>query len=186
VQNSASDEPVDNIRRRRNIRRRAAREIRLLGRDPAKMGRISSQKADVAPRLLPWRLMVDSDWIEHRRGDRELVGWIVPRGEDFVVVDLLGRERGGPVDWLRAEETLDELGIGYLADIYMLTLDNGVELRVRIAEVSTSGIRVKKDDFGAVGVPHLYYELAFPAPPTLRPLKPEDVGVLSPDEFGLG
>lgn len=128
--------------------------------------------------------MVESDWIEHRRGDRELVGWIVPRGDDFVVIDLLGRERGGPVDWLRAEEALDELGIGYLADIYILKLDSGIDLRVRIAEVSPAGITVKKDDFGAVGAPQLYYSLEFPAPATLRPLAPEDAAVLSPDEFG--
>lgn len=124
-----------------------------------------------------------SDWIEHRRGDRELLGWIVPSGEDFVVVDLLGRERGGPVDWMTAEETLDELGIGYLADIYLLTLDDGRDLRVRIAEVSPSCITVKKDDFGAVGVPQLYFPLEFPAPPTLRPLDAERAGVLSPEDY---
>lgn len=128
--------------------------------------------------------MVGSDWIEHRRGDRELVGWMVPSGEDFVVVDLLGRERGGPVDWLTAEEALEELGIGYLADIYMLTLEDGRDLRVRIAEVSPAGITVKKDDFGAVGVPQLYFSLGFPAPATLRPLKPEEVGRLSPEDLG--
>jgi hypothetical protein len=127
---------------------------------------------------------VKNDWIEHRRGDGELVGWIVPRGEDFVVVDLLGRERGGPVDWLTAEETLEELGIGYLADIYLLTLEDGRDLRVRIAEVSPSGITVKKDDFGAVGVPQLYFPLEFPAPPTLRPLDAERAGVLSPEDYG--
>lgn len=130
------------------------------------------------------QLSARSDWIEHRRGDRELVGWIVPRGEDFVVVDLLGRQRGGPVDWMTAEETLDELGIGYLADIYLLTLEDGRDLRVRIAEVSPAGITVKKDDFGAVGVPQLYFSLEFPAPPTLRPLDAEHAGVLSPEDYG--
>lgn len=133
--------------------------------------------------LLMWRLMVGSDWIEHRRGDGETVGWIIPRGESFTVVDLLGRERGGPVDWPTAEETLDALGIGYLADIYLLTLDDGRDLRVRIAEVSPSGITVKKDDFGAVGMPQLYYSLGFPAPPTLRPLDPERAHILSPDSY---
>lgn len=127
--------------------------------------------------------MVSNDWIEHRRGDRELVGWIVPRGEDFVVIDLLGRERGEPVDWLTAEEALEALGIGYLADLYMLTLEDGRDLRVRIAEVSPANITVKKDDFGAVGVPQMYYTLGFPAPATLRPLSAEDAGVISLDFF---
>jgi hypothetical protein len=127
--------------------------------------------------------VVNDDWIEHRRGDGELVGWMVPRGEGFVVIDLLGRERGGPVDWLTAEETLETLGIGYLADIYVLRLEDGRDLRVRIAEVSPSGITVKKDDFGAVGVPQLYYPVDFPAPRTLRPLDPERAGVLSSEDY---
>ena len=32
----------------------------------------------------------DRDWIEHRRGDGELLGWMRRSGEGFVVVDLLG------------------------------------------------------------------------------------------------
>jgi hypothetical protein len=127
--------------------------------------------------------MVGEDWIEHRRGDGERVGWMIPRGEGFVVVDLLGRERGEPVDWLTAEETLDELGIGYLADLYQLTLDDGRTLRVRIAEVSPGRVTVKKDDFGAVGVPQLYFSLDLPAPETLRPMGAAEAAVLSPDSF---
>lgn len=125
--------------------------------------------------------MVGNEWIEHRRGDSELVGWIVPRGEDFVAVDLLGREQTGPVDWLTAEESLDVLGIGYLADLYILTLDDGRDLRVRIAEVGPRGIMVKKDDFGAVDAPQLYYSLDLPVPKSLRPLDAGDVELLSPD-----
>lgn len=119
-------------------------------------------------------------WIEHRRGDRELLGWIVPEGEDFAVVDLLGRRVAGPVDWLAAEELLEELGIGYLADPYELVLETGTALRVRITEVGVDGIRVKKDDFGAVDAPALYYDLPFPAPDTLR--RPEP----GTDAFTLG
>lgn len=127
--------------------------------------------------------MVGNDWIEHRRGDGERVGWIIPRGDDFVVVDLLGRERGGPVDWLGAEEALDALGIGYLADIYVLTLESGSDLRVRIAEVSPVGITVKKDDFGDIGAPQRYFSLPFPAPATLRVMSPADAGVLPAELF---
>ena len=111
------------------------------------------------------------------------MGWIIPRGDDFVVVDLLGRERGGPVDWLGAEEALDALGIGYLADIYVLTLESGSDLRVRIAEVSPVGITVKKDDFGDIGAPQRYFSLPFPAPATLRVMSPADAGVLPAELF---
>ena len=115
---------------------------------------------------------VPSDWIEHRRGDRELLGWMRPAGDGFVVVDLLGRDRTDAVDWLVAEETLDGLGIGYLADPYELLLDDGRWLRVRITEVSTEAIRVKRDDWGAIDIPLVEYTVSFPMPTSLRTLDP--------------
>jgi hypothetical protein len=112
------------------------------------------------------------DWIEHRRSDGEHVGWMVPSGDGFHVVDLLGRQRTeGPVDWLDAEETFETLGIGYLADRYSLRLSDGVERRVRISEVSSSRIVVLADNFGsasAVGANPEAFELPFPAPENLR------------------
>ncbi|WP_290808892.1 hypothetical protein [Herbiconiux sp.] len=118
-------------------------------------------------------------WIEHRRGDGELVGWMRPEGDGFVPVDLLGRDVAGEVEWLVAEELLDELGIGYLADPYGLTLPEAREgqppLRVRIIEVSTRRIRVKKDDFGAIDAALLEYTLEWPMPPELRPLTVQEV-----------
>lgn len=111
------------------------------------------------------------DWIEHRRGDGERVGWMRPAGDGFVAVDLLGRERTGVVDWLTAEEALDAVGIGYLADLYELHQEDGSRLRVRIAEVSPRRVLVKHDDFGAVGAPQVYIDLPFPAPETLQPLR---------------
>lgn len=112
--------------------------------------------------------MHTGDWIEHRRGDGELVGWMRPEGEGFVPIDLLGRARAEVIDWLAAEELLDDLGIGYLADPYALELPDGTTLRVRIVEVATSGIRVKLDDFGAIDGPRQNYELGWPMPPELR------------------
>ena len=115
---------------------------------------------------------VPSDWIEHRRHDRELVGWIRPEGDDFVAVDLLGRKRTDAVDWLTAEETLEGIGIGYLADPYEMLLPDGRWLRVRITEVSTDEIRVKRDDWGAIDIPLVEYTLPFPMPPELRTVDP--------------
>tara|TARA_R110002020_G_scaffold407928_1_gene617845 strand:+ start:154 stop:519 length:366 start_codon:yes stop_codon:yes gene_type:complete len=106
---------------------------------------------------------MDPDWIEHRRSDdRERVGWMKPVDDGFVAFDLLGRPRTDVVDWLRAEEVLDALGIGYLADPYELRLESGDWLRVRIAEVSPAGIRVKKDDWGDMSAPQIYYAVPFP------------------------
>jgi len=99
---------------------------------------------------------------------------MVPSGEGFHVVDLLGRQRTeSPVDWHDAEEAFEILGIGYLADRYSLRLSNGGERRVRIGEVSATGIVVVADDFGsasAVGANPEAFELPFPAPEALRSL----------------
>ena len=85
-----------------------------------------------------------------------------PVGDGFVAIDLLGRLRTGVVDWILAEETLDALGLGYLADPHELRLDDGSFLRVRIAEVSSVAIRVKKDDWGDMTATQVYYSVPFP------------------------
>jgi len=98
-------------------------------------------------------------------------------GDGFRVFDLLGRERtpteaGGAIDWLAAEELLDELGIGYLADPWALRLADGAERPVRIAEVSARGITVVADEFGAasaVGADPERFRLPFPVADELRP-----------------
>lgn len=109
------------------------------------------------------------EWIEHRRGDGERIGWMRPEGDGFVVIDLLGRQRSGVLEWLDAEETLDALGIGYLADPYELLLDDGRWLRVRLTEVSEDGIRMKTEDWGAIDIPIREHRVGFPLPETLRP-----------------
>ena len=93
-----------------------------------------------------------------------------PAGERFIVIDLLGREISEPLDWFDAEKLLDELGIAYLAEPYELLLDDGVWHRVRLAEVGTREIRVKRDDWGDMTAAQIYHVLPFPAPTTLKPL----------------
>lgn len=108
-------------------------------------------------------------WIEHRRGDGERVGWIRPEGEDFVPIDLLGRELGAPTDWLSAEESLEHRGLGWLAEPWALTLADGAVQRVRIVEVTPERIRVKNEDWGDVARGGVEHVLPFPAPATLEP-----------------
>jgi hypothetical protein len=115
---------------------------------------------------------VPSDWIEHRRGDGELVGWMRPEADGFIAYDLLGRPATDVVDWLAAEESLETAGIGYLAEPFELRLDHGEWLRVRITEVSTDAIRLKKEDGGAIGGPRLDFTVPFPLPEQLRPFTP--------------
>ncbi|MEO8093469.1 MAG: hypothetical protein ABI632_00920 [Pseudolysinimonas sp.] len=110
-------------------------------------------------------------WIEHRRGpDGELLGWMKPSGDGFVAIDLLGRDVTGVVEWIEAEHLLDELGIAYLAEPYELLLDSGTWLRVRVTELSAREIRVKKEDWGDMNVPQVYFTIAFPVTGRLRPL----------------
>lgn len=106
-------------------------------------------------------------WIEHRRDDREVVGWIAADGDGWRPFDLLGRPASrGALEWLEAESVLESLGIGYLADRYSLVATSGAR-PVRIAEASTGRIVVVADVFGAasaVGGTPERFELPFPVP----------------------
>ena len=122
--------------------------------------------------------VIPAAWTPHRRDDRELLGWIRPEGEDWVAVDLLGREASDAVDWLEAEESLEAMGLAWLAEVWMLDSDDG-SIRVRIAEVEppvesggTGRVVVHTDDFGSVDVPFTRIELPWPAPAALRPKRP--------------
>lgn len=113
-------------------------------------------------------------WIEHRRPDGELIGWLRMLGEQFIAVDMLGREVTGEVDYLEAEEALEERGLSFLAEAWLLEHPDGTSERVRITEVNPERITVRQDDLGvaaAAGVNVRDYVLPFPAPATLRPLE---------------
>lgn len=117
----------------------------------------------------------------HRREDGELVGWIRPAGDAWIAIDLLGREASAAGEWLDAEAALEDLGIAYLGDPWMLDGEGSVPLRVRLVEVTPERIVVKLDDFGAVDAPGRMWELPWPLPDRLRPPRPGD-----PDPFVIG
>lgn len=124
--------------------------------------------------------MIPADWTAHRRDDGELVGWIRPSGDLWIAVDMLGREVGGPAEWLDAEAVLEERGLAWLADIWMLEREHRAPLRVRMVEVVPGGasepgrVVVKTDDFGAIDAPSESVVLPWPAPASLRPHRPGD------------
>lgn len=128
-----------------------------------------------------------ADWIPHRRpGDRELIGWIRPEGDDWVAVSLFGSDVSGPLDWVAAEEALEAIGLGWLAEPWMLEREGADPLRVRIVDVSPAApegaagrVVVKTEDFGAIDVPYDTFELPWP-PAGLRPLRPGE-GATWPD-----
>ena len=126
--------------------------------------------------------MIGPDWIPHARSsDGELVGWIRPEGEGWVAVSLLGADQTDEVDWLTAEETLEDAGLSWLAGAWMLEREDGEPIRVRIVEFSPDRLRddvtvepgrvvVKTDDFGAIDVPYQLFTLPWPPPARLRPM----------------
>lgn len=126
--------------------------------------------------------MIPPDWTPHRRDDGERLGWIRPEGDEWVAVDVLGREASGPVDWLEAEAALEAVGLAWLADVWMLERDDAEPLRVKLVEVVPEGSRVvvQTDDFGAIDVPVTRYELPWPAPAALRPRRAGDRDGRSP------
>ncbi|MGV3733696.1 MAG: hypothetical protein ACO1N6_09895 [Microcella sp.] len=112
------------------------------------------------------------DWIEHRRDDRERLGWITPDGDRYRAIDVLGRTVASDSEWLDAEAALEAHGLHWLAEPWSLTLDDGRPQRVRISQLSPAGITVVDDDWGAasaVGSGMLERRLPWPAPPELRP-----------------
>ena len=112
--------------------------------------------------------MIPAGGVPHRREDAELVGWIVPEGDDWTAVDLLGRVVASSVEWLDAEAALEERGLEYLADPWILDRPGEAPTLVRMVEVTPDRIVVKVDDFGDVSRYAERYEVTWPIPSTLR------------------
>jgi len=122
--------------------------------------------------------MIPADWTPHRRDDGELVGWIRPAGDDWTAVDILGREVAASVDWLDAEAALEQRGLAFLADPWMLERDGTAPLRVRMVEVTPDRIVVKTEDYGDVTRAAPRHVLPWPISAHLRPARAGD-----PDGF---
>lgn len=118
-----------------------------------------------------------ADWVEHRRDDGERLGWIHPSGALYTAVDVLGRVIAADVEWLDAEAALEQRGLAWLAEPWNLHLDDATVQRVRISQLSTDGITVVDDDWGAaaaVGGGMLERSLPWPAPAGLQPWSTAD------------
>lgn len=123
---------------------------------------------------------VADDWTPHRRDDGERLGWIRPDGDAWTAIDVLGRVVAASVEWLDAEEALEQRGLAFLAEPWMLERGEGAPVRVRLVEVTPARIVVKVDDYGDMSRPHEGIVLPWPLPPELRPPRPGD-----PDGFTL-
>lgn len=106
------------------------------------------------------------NWIEHRReGDGELVGFLAPVSDSgrFLAMTVFGSPLTEPSDRAEAEDVLDTSGLSYLADRWLLQIDELTRIEVEIVEASPERVVVHNVDFGS-GLDHGHrFSLAAPA-----------------------
>lgn len=119
--------------------------------------------------------MIPETWIPHRRDDGEVVGWIDMAVADprFVPIDRLGRPLEPVDDWHEAEEVLEEVGLRFLMDRYVVAEDGnaaeaGRDTVVRIAHVYDDRIVLSTALTDAVEDVGREIVVPFPAPSELR------------------
>lgn len=102
--------------------------------------------------------MIPANWIPyHRLDDDELLGYLVPAdeaGSELVMpVTLFGFPLGEPSEQMWAEEALEERGLSYLAEHWVLSEADG-ERTVVINESSPDRVVVANADFAkSMGAP---------------------------------
>lgn len=114
--------------------------------------------------------MVPEQWIPHRREDGETIGWIdmIVAEPQFVPIDRLGRPLDPVDEWYDAEGVLDEIGLRFLMDRYVVE-EEGRDTVVRIAHVYDDRIVLSTALTDAVEDVGREIVVPFPAPSTLRP-----------------
>ncbi len=95
--------------------------------------------------------MIPADWEPHHRDDGELIGYLVAEGPDLVVpVNLVGHPIGDAMDRFEAEDLLEDAGLSYLAEPWLLRNEDGSEQRVVIVEVDADHVVVTDAQFALV------------------------------------
>lgn len=95
--------------------------------------------------------MIPADWQPHHRDDGELIGYLVAGELDLVVpVNLVGHPIGAAMDRFEAEVLLEDAGLSYLAEPWLLRRDDDTEQRVVIIEVDADHVVVTDAQFALV------------------------------------
>ena len=96
--------------------------------------------------------MIPATWSPyHRSDDGELIGYLVEDEDDLVVpVNLVGHPVGEAMDTYTAEQTLEDVGLTYLAEQWLLRQDDGTEKRVVIIEIDADHVVVGDAEFALV------------------------------------
>jgi hypothetical protein len=94
--------------------------------------------------------MIPSTWHPvHREDDGELIGYVEPTADGHQARTLFGYPLGAPTSDDEAETTLRTLGLGYLANRWLLTLaDRADPVAVEIVEVTPDRLTAKNVDIG--------------------------------------
>ena len=95
--------------------------------------------------------MIPPDWEPYQRDDGEVIGYLIADEHDLVVpVNLVGHPIGAAMDRFAAEELLEDAGLTYLAEPWLLRRDDGSEQRVVIVEVDADHVVVTDAQFALV------------------------------------
>jgi hypothetical protein len=95
--------------------------------------------------------MIPADWEPHHRDDGELIGYLAAGERDLVVpINLVGHPIGEAMERFAAEDMLEDAGLSYLAEPWMLRRDDGSEQRVVIVEVDANHVVVTDAQFALV------------------------------------
>ena len=116
--------------------------------------------------------MIPSEWKEYRRvDDDEILGYVDPTEDVFQARTVFGFPVGSSSDSAGAERILDSLGLEYLADRWLLSIEGREEpITVRIVEATAASVTVKSIDYGYEGDYGTPFTLTVPTHPSqLRP-----------------
>jgi hypothetical protein len=95
--------------------------------------------------------VIRTDWEPHHRDDGELIGYLQPDERGLVVpINLVGHPIGAAMERFAAEDTLENAGLSYLAEPWLLRHDDGSEQRVVIVEVDADCVVVTDAQFALV------------------------------------
>lgn len=119
--------------------------------------------------------MIPSTWLPHHRDDDdELIGYLAPSGDEWLPTTLFGLAVDEPCAEQFARQALDELGLSYLIEPWLLTDDEGTQVRVSISEVSPSHVSVLQRDVAlAMGNPDVDMSRAIVLEVPTNRLQPE-------------
>lgn len=94
--------------------------------------------------------MIPLDWVPyHRDDDGELLGYLVPEGNAYSPVSVFGYPFDDAASEDDAAQVLENIGLSYLADTWLLSIDGRDEpINVQIVEASPRALRVKSVDYG--------------------------------------